>query len=75
MLAYALRRATWAVMLCLTLSLFTFVIFYVVPRGQNTQQTRGTLTDIQRAQQFSGPGQALARRCLQLSQGANCRSK
>jgi peptide/nickel transport system permease protein len=54
-LAYALRRAAWAVMLCLILSLFTFVIFYVVPRGQDTQRTRGRLADIQRTQQFSGP--------------------
>jgi ABC-type dipeptide/oligopeptide/nickel transport system permease component len=49
-LAYALRRAAWAVMLCLILSLFTFVIFYVVPRGQDTQRTRGRLADIQRTQ-------------------------
>jgi peptide/nickel transport system permease protein len=54
-LAYALRRAAWAVMLCLILSLFTFMIFYVVPRGQDTQRTRGRLADIQRTQQFSGP--------------------
>jgi peptide/nickel transport system permease protein len=54
-LAYVLRRAAWAVMLCLILSLFTFTIFYVVPRGQTTQQTRGRLADIQRTQQFSGP--------------------
>ncbi|HZO62294.1 MAG TPA: ABC transporter permease [Gaiellaceae bacterium] len=55
MAVYAARRAAWAVMLCLVVSLFTFVIFYVVPRGQSTQRTRGTLTDVQRAQQFSGP--------------------
>ena len=55
MLAFALRRAAWALLLCLILSLFTFVIFYVVPRGQQTQQTRGRLVDIQRTQQFSGP--------------------
>jgi peptide/nickel transport system permease protein len=54
-LAFALRRAAWALMLCLILSLFTFVIFYVVPRGQQTQRTRGRLADIQRTQQFSGP--------------------
>jgi peptide/nickel transport system permease protein len=54
-LAFALRRAAWALLLCLILSLFTFVIFYVVPRGQQTQQTRGRLADIQRTQQFSGP--------------------
>ena len=55
MLAYALRRAAWAVLLCLILSLFTFLIFYVVPRGENTQRTRGRLADIQRTQQFTGP--------------------
>jgi peptide/nickel transport system permease protein len=55
LLAFALRRAAWALMLCLILSLFTFVIFYVVPRGQQTQRTRGRLADIQRTQQFSGP--------------------
>jgi peptide/nickel transport system permease protein len=54
-LAFALRRAAWALLLCLILSLFTFVIFYVVPRGLQTQQTRGRLADIQRTQQFSGP--------------------
>jgi Binding-prot-dependent transport system membrane comp, N-term len=42
-------------MLCLILSLFTFVIFYVVPRGQQTQRTRGRLADIQPTQQFPGP--------------------
>jgi peptide/nickel transport system permease protein len=50
-----IKRAAWAVALCLIVSLFTFVIFYVVPRGQSTQRTRGTLQDVQRAQQFSGP--------------------
>jgi peptide/nickel transport system permease protein len=51
---YVIRRAAWAVLLCLIVSLFTFVVFYVVPRNQNTQRTRGTF-DLQRAQQFSGP--------------------
>lgn len=55
MLVYGLRRAAWALLLCLILSLFTFMVFYVVPRGQNTQRTRGRLADIQRADQFSGP--------------------
>ena len=40
--------------LCLICSLFTFVIFYVVPRQGNTQLTRGRL-DTTRTQQFSGP--------------------
>jgi peptide/nickel transport system permease protein len=47
-------RAAWAVLLCLICSLFTFVIFYVVPRQGNTQFTRGRL-DTTRTQQFSGP--------------------
>jgi hypothetical protein len=42
-LAYALGRAAWAVMLCLILSLFTFVIFYVVPRGSSRSRRRGGL--------------------------------
>lgn len=41
-------------MLCLICSLFTFVVFYVVPRGENTQRTRGRL-DTTREQQFTGP--------------------
>lgn len=55
MLAFTVRRLGWAVMLCLLLSLITFVIFYVVPRQQRIQQLRGTFVDVQRAQQFSGP--------------------
>jgi peptide/nickel transport system permease protein len=42
-------------MLCLILSLLTFVLFYVVPRQQRIQRQRGTFADVQRAQQFSGP--------------------
>jgi ABC-type dipeptide/oligopeptide/nickel transport system permease component len=41
-------------MLCLVLSLITFVIFYVVPRQQRVQRLQGRFVDIQRAQQFSG---------------------
>ncbi len=54
MIVYVLRRASWAVMLCLVMSLITFVMFYVVPRNSNTQRTRGRL-DTTRTQQFSGP--------------------
>lgn len=49
-----IHRAAWAVVLCLICSLFTFVIFYVVPRGENTQRTRGRL-DTTRTDQFTGP--------------------
>ena len=55
MLAFTVRRFSWAVMLCLILSLLTFVLFYVVPRQQRVQRLRGTFVDVQRAQQFSGP--------------------
>jgi peptide/nickel transport system permease protein len=54
MLTYTVRRFGWTVMLCLLLSLITFVIFYVVPRETRVQQLRGRF-DVQRAQQFSGP--------------------
>ena len=32
MALYVIRRAAWAVLLYLIVSLFTFVVFYVVPR-------------------------------------------
>jgi peptide/nickel transport system permease protein len=54
-LAFTIRRLGWSVMLCLVLSLITFVIFYVVPRQQRVQRLQGRFVDIQRAQQFSGP--------------------
>src|SRR4051794_9269112 len=54
MLLFVIKRAAWAVVLVLICSLFTFVIFYVVPRQGNTQRTRGRL-DSNRTQQFSGP--------------------
>jgi peptide/nickel transport system permease protein len=53
-IGFVVRRAAWAVLLCLIMSLITFLIFYVVPRRANTQNTRGRL-DIVRTQQFSGP--------------------
>ena len=34
MLAYAVRRLCWAVALCLTLSLVTFIVFYVIPNAK-----------------------------------------
>jgi peptide/nickel transport system permease protein len=53
-LAYAVRRLGWAVALCLTLSIVTFVIFYVVPT--NRVQTRGGgFTDLQKSSQLNGP--------------------
>jgi peptide/nickel transport system permease protein len=51
---YTLSRLGWAVMLCLIISLFTFVLFYVVPRQQQIQRQSGRF-DLQRTQQFSGP--------------------
>jgi peptide/nickel transport system permease protein len=54
-LGYTLRRAGWAAVLCLILSLLTFVLFYVVPRQHRIQRLRGTFVDVQRAQQFKGP--------------------
>ena len=55
MFLYTIRRLGWAALLCLVLSLLTFVMFYVVPREGRVQRLRGTFTDVQRAQQFSGP--------------------
>ena len=54
MLLFVIKRAAWAVVLVLICSLFTFVIFYVVPRQGNTQRTRGRL-DSNRTREFSGP--------------------
>ncbi len=54
MVGYTFGRLGWAVTLCLIISLFTFVLFYVVPREQQVQRLRGRF-DVQRAQQFSGP--------------------
>ena len=54
MFGYTLGRLGWAVTLCLIISLFTFVLFYVVPREQQVQRLQGRF-DVQRAQQFSGP--------------------
>ena len=55
MAVYTAKRLGWAVLLCLTMSLLTFVIFYVVPRQQRIQRLQGRFVDVQRAQQFSGP--------------------
>jgi peptide/nickel transport system permease protein len=55
MLAYTIRRLGWVVVLCLVMSLITFVIFYVVSRQGQVQGLRGRFADVQRAQQFSGP--------------------
>ena len=54
MIGYLIRRLVWAVVLCLSLSLVTFIIFYVIPT--NRVQTRGGgFTDLGRASQLSGP--------------------
>jgi peptide/nickel transport system permease protein len=53
-LAFAVRRLLWAVALCLTLSLVTFVIFYVMPTEQ-VQARGGGFTDLGRASQLNGP--------------------
>lgn len=54
MLGYVLRRLLWAVVLCIVLSLVTFIIFYVIPT--NRVQTRGGgFTDLSAASQVSGP--------------------
>jgi peptide/nickel transport system permease protein len=53
-LVFALRRLGWAVMLCLIISLFAFVLFYVVPREARVQRLQGRF-DVQRSEQFSGP--------------------
>ena len=53
MVVYAARRVVWGGVLCLVLSLVTFIIFYVIPT--NRVQTRGGgFTDLQRASQLSG---------------------
>lgn len=48
------RRLLWAVALCLTLSIVTFVIFYVMPT-QQVQAPGGGFTDLRRASQLNGP--------------------
>ncbi len=55
MLAYTVRRFGWSIALCLILSLITFVIFYIVPRQGQVPRLQGSFTDVQRAEQFSGP--------------------
>jgi len=52
-LAYAVRRLCWAVALCLTLSLVTFIVFYVIPT-QQVQVRGGGFTDLRKASQLNG---------------------
>jgi len=52
-LAYAVRRLCWAVALCLTLSLVTFIVFYVIPT-QEVQVRGGGFTDLRKASQLNG---------------------
>ena len=54
MLAFVVRRLLWAVALCLTLSLVTFIIFYVMPT-EEVQAPGGGFTDLRRASQLNGP--------------------
>jgi peptide/nickel transport system permease protein len=52
-LAYIARRLTWAVVLCLALTLVTFVLFYVIP--QNSVRLRGSgATDIEKWSKLHG---------------------
>jgi peptide/nickel transport system permease protein len=53
-LAFVVRRLCWAVALCLTLSLVTFVIFFVIPT-QEVQVQGGGFTDLHKASQLNGP--------------------
>jgi peptide/nickel transport system permease protein len=52
-LAFAVRRLCWAVALCLTLSLVTFIVFYVIPT-QEVQVRGGGFTDLRKASQLNG---------------------
>jgi peptide/nickel transport system permease protein len=52
-LAFVVRRLLWAGALCLTLSLVTFIIFYVIPTNQ-VQVRGGGFTDLRRASQLNG---------------------
>ena len=53
MLGYVARRLVWAIVLCLALSLVTFVLFYVIP--QNSVRLRGTgVTDIEKWSKLHG---------------------
>lgn len=54
MLVYAVRRLLWAVVLCLALTLVTFIIFYVIPTN-HVQVRGGGFTDIRASTQVAGP--------------------
>lgn len=45
MVLYAIRRLGWALVLCLVLSLVTFIIFYVIPTN-SVRLRGGTVTDL-----------------------------
>jgi peptide/nickel transport system permease protein len=52
-LAYVVRRMAWGVVLCLALTLVTFVLFYVIP--QNSVRLRGSgATDIEKWSKLHG---------------------
>jgi peptide/nickel transport system permease protein len=53
-IGYLIRRLVWAVVLCLSLSLVTFIIFYVIPTNR-VQVRGGGFIDIGRSTQVTGP--------------------
>jgi peptide/nickel transport system permease protein len=54
LLGYVVRRLTWAAVLCLALSLVTFVLFFVIP--SNSVRIRGAGTvDLEKWSKLSGP--------------------
>ena len=54
MLGYVVRRLSWTIALCLTLTVVTFIVFYVIPTNR-VQVRGGGFTDLQRSTQISGP--------------------
>jgi peptide/nickel transport system permease protein len=53
MLLYLARRLAWAIVLCLALTLVTFILFYVIP--QNSVRLRGSgVTDIEKWSKLHG---------------------
>lgn len=54
MAGYAAKRFAWAIALCFSLSLVTFVLFSIVPT--NSVQVRGGgFTDLRKSSQLTGP--------------------
>ncbi len=65
------RRLLWAGALCLTLSLVTFIIFYVIPTNQ-VQVRGGGFTDLRRASQLNGSIVQQYDRCSTAAPPASC---